>query len=241
MPTDSELRPGVGSAYNYAWRTLWPSFWMLLLVAIISGAIGMIPTPFQSIGDAVWPSLLGEVGRWSPAIIIAAIMGISLSVFVGVAFAVFVEGPVGFGVSFAYLKAARKEKLDIADMFAAFKNYWQAVLASFLVGLIIFVGFILLIVPGIYLACKLAFTPYLVVDRKMGATDAMRESWRMTRGHGWTIFLIGLLAIPIAILGLLCLIIGVVISIMWITLAYASLYHAVESAKGGPATQYLAA
>lgn len=241
MSADSELHPGVGSAYNYAWKTLWPYFWMLLLVAIISGAIGLIPTPFESLGDVMWPALLGGVDRWSPGIVIAAVLGMSLSVVVAVAFGVLVQGPIEFGVAFAYLKAARRDKLDVADMFAAFKNYWQAVLASFLVGLIVSVGIILLVVPGIYLACKLAFTPYLVVDRKMGAIEAMQESWRMTRGHGWTVFLIGLLGVAIVLLGLACLIVGVIISIMWITLAYASLYHSVESAESGAATQYLTA
>ena len=57
----------------------------------------------------------------------------------------------------------------------------------------------------------------------------------MTGGHVWTVFFIGLLAIPIGIAGLICFGVGVIISIMWITLALASLYHAVamsEAASG---------
>jgi len=240
MSADSQLKPGVGSAYNYAWRTLWPYFWKLLLIGIIVWAIGLILAPFQSLGNVMWPPFFENVNIWTPGMIIGVVMGMSIPVLVSIAFGVLVQGPVEYGVSFAYLKAARSDDLDIADMFAAFKNYWQAVLASFLVSLIVSVGIILLIVPGIYLACKLVFTPYLVVDRKMGAIEAMQESWRMTRGHGWTVFLIGLLGIPIVLLGLACLVLGVIISIMWITLAYAALYHAVESTEGGSATQYLA-
>ena len=239
MSAGSELKPGVGSAYNHAWGMLWAHFWMLLLIGIIAWAIGLIVAPFQSFGNVIWPPLLENVNIWTPGIIIGVVMGMSIPIVVSIAFGVLVQGPVEYGMSFAYLKAARRDELDVADMFAAFKNYWQAVLASFLMGLIVTVGFILLIVPGIYLACKLAFTPYLVVDRKMGATDAMRESWQMTRGHGWKVFLIGLLGIPIFILGLFCLILGAVIAVMWITLAYASLYHAVESGEGDLATQYL--
>jgi len=239
MPVEPELKPGVGSAYNYAWNKLWPYFWKLLLIGIIAAAIGIIPSPFQSLGNAVWTPLLGSIQTWTPGIIAGVIIGMSIPILIAIAFGVFIQGPVEYGLSFAYLKAARNENLDIADMFAAFKNYWQAVLASLLVGLIVSAGIMLLVVPGIYLACKLAFTPYLVIDRKMGATDAMGESWRMTKGHGWTVFLIGLLGIPIYLLGLACLFVGVVISIMWITLAYASLYHAVESAEGGEGTKYL--
>ena len=97
-----------------------------------------------------------------------------------------------------------------------------------LVGVIICIGLVLFIIPGIIFACKLAFVPYLVVDRRMAVIEAIKESWRMTNGHAWTVFLMGLLAIPICIAGLICLGVGVIVSIMWIRLAFASLYHAVS-------------
>jgi len=105
--------------------------------------------------------------------------------------------------------------------------------------LIVLGGLILLIVPGIIFACKLAFVPYLVVDRKLGATDAISTSWRLTNGHAMEVFLIGLLAVPIVIAGLICLIVGVIISAMWIEMAMASLYYAVsELPEKNPATFY---
>ncbi len=73
-------------------------------------------------------------------------------------------------------------------MFESVYYYWNAVLASLLVGVIIGFGIVLLIVPGIIFACKLAFTPYLVVDREMPVIDAIQESWRMTTGHAWKVF-----------------------------------------------------
>lgn len=90
-------------------------------------------------------------------------------------------------------------------------------------------------IPGIIFACKLAFTPYLVVDRKMEAIAAIKESWRMTNGHALEVFLIGLLAIPIVIAGLIVFGVGVIISIMWICLALATLYHAVSTTSKAPA------
>ncbi len=76
---------------------------------------------------------------------------------------------------------------------------------------------------------KLAFVPYLVTDRKMDATDAIRESWRMTTGHSTTIFLMGLLTIPLAIAGLILLGVGIVIASMWIGLAFAAIYSTVAA------------
>ena len=202
------LAPGVGSAYTNGWRQLWKYFLELFVIGIIGFIIG-IPT---------------GMGGWAHDAAAAGILG-----FLAFVYGILVDGPVQYGVTFAYLKAARGDKLDIKDMFEAFKNYWNAVLASLLVCVIIFIGLVLLIVPGIIFACKLAFTPYLVVDRKMAVMEAMEASWRMTGGHAWKVFLIGLLSIPICIAGLLCCCVGIIISIMWVSLAFASLYHAVSS------------
>jgi len=203
--------PGVGSSYKNGWRQLWKYFLELFLIAIIAFLIGL-------------PS---GMGGWFGEVVVAG----AVFNFFGLVYSILINGPVQYGVAFAYLKAARGDKLEIKDMFEAFKNYWNAVLASLLVFVIVIIGLILLIVPGIIFACKLAFAPYLVVDRKMEVMEAIRESWRMTGGHAWKVFLIGLLAVPIGIAGLICFGVGIIVAIMWITLAFASLYHAVSMSR----------
>ncbi len=199
------LVPGVSASYRNGWGKLRKYFLELFLISIIAIAIGI-------------PS---GMGGWSGG-------AFTMLGFLGIVYSILICGPVDYGVSFAYLKAARGDKLEIKDMFEAFKNYWNAVLASILVGAIIVIGLVLLIIPGIIFACKLAFTPYLVADRKMEVIEAVKESWRMTDGHVLNVFLIGLLAIPIVIAGLICFGVGVIVAAMWISLALASLYHAVS-------------
>ncbi len=210
---------GVGSSYGNGWRQLWKNFLMLFLIGIISVAIGSISAAFSPIGQRI-----GGAGA-------AAAPVLSL------AYGIFLAGPVGYGVSFAFLKAARNDRLDVTDMFQAFQNYWNAVLAGLLVGVIVGIGIVFLIVPGIILACKLAFTPYLVVDRNMKVIEAIEESWRLTRGHAWRVFGVGLLAIPLAIAGLMCCGVGVILAGMWSKLAFASLYHAVSSSGITPVSE----
>lgn len=205
---EKSLVPGVGPSYKNGWRQLWKNFLELFLIGII-GLVISIPS---------------GMGGWArDAVGTATILGV-----LGFAYSILIVNPVGYGVTFAFLKAARGDKLEIKNMFEAFHNYWNAVLANLLVGIIVFIGFIILIIPGIYLACKLAFTPYLVVDRKMQVIEAVKESWRMTNGHAWKVFLIGLLGIPISIAGLISFGVGIIVSIMWISLAVASLYHSVS-------------
>jgi uncharacterized membrane protein len=85
---------------------------------------------------------------------------------------------------------------------------------------------------GDYFACRLAFVPYLVMDKKLDPIKAVEESWRLTRGYGWRIFGMALLAIPIAILGLVMLVVGIIPAIIWITAAFAGMYHAVMLERG---------
>jgi uncharacterized membrane protein len=203
--------PDVGACYGHGWHQLWKYFLELLLISIIALVIG-IPA---------------GMGGWARDI---AFLGGFLG-FIGFVYTLLVTNPVDYGVSFAFLKAARRDKLEINDMFEAFKNYWNAVLANLLVGVIVVIGLFLLIVPGIIFYCKLIFTRYLVVDRKMGVIEAIQESWSMTRGHTGEIFLIALIAIPLYIAGLICFVVGVIVAIMWVKLAFASLYYSVSSSR----------
>ena len=98
-----------------------------------------------------------------------------------------------------------------------------------LVAVIVGFGFMLLVIPGIVFACKLSFVPYLIVDRKMDAVTAIKTSWRMTHGHVWKIFGMGILAFFVSLLGLILVGVGLILSIMWIRLSFASFYHAVAA------------
>jgi hypothetical protein len=219
------FRPGVFTSYGNGWRQLWKFFLPLFLIGIIYFVIQAavsVPTFVTdfSMGDADLLVFTAFATMWAV---------------ITVVFSIFISNPLGYGQNFAYLKASRGDNVEIGDLFAAFKNYWNAVGASILVGIIVGIGFLVLIVPGIYLACKLAFVPYLIVDKKSTVGKAIGESWRMaSHGIAWKVFLMGLLAIPIVIAGLICLLVGVIISFMWISTAFASLYHAVDTAEKAP-------
>lgn len=133
-----------------------------------------------------------------------------------------------------YLKVARGEQIQVEDLFAGFKNYGNVLLASLLTTIITMAGFIMLIVPGIIFACKLSFVPFLVIEGKADAADAVAQSWIMTRGYTLKIFLMVLLAIPIIIGGIICLCVGVIPAFIWVSIASSSMYYAVSTIKPAP-------
>lgn len=66
-----------------------------------------------------------------------------------------------------------------------FRRFGSVLLVSFLAGLIILVGLILLIIPGVIFAVFLAVAiPALVIENKRG-TDALSRSWNLVKGSFW--------------------------------------------------------
>lgn len=57
-------------------------------------------------------------------------------------------------------------------------------------GLAFGLGFILLLLPGLYLFGRLALSSPIVADREVtNPIQAIRDSWALTEGNGWRIFL----------------------------------------------------
>jgi hypothetical protein len=219
-----KLIPGAGAAYGHGWRQMWKYFLELLLITIVSFLLS-IPTlglyeekTERVIGDFVAIDLIFIEFQGPVAYIIFAL-----------AFLILFEWPLEYGMSYGFLRSARGESLQVKDIFHVFKNYSNAVFGNLLVAVIVGVGFMLLIIPGIVFACKLPFVSYLIVDKKMDAVTAVKTSWHMTHGHAWQVFLIGILAFFVALLGLILFGVGLILSIMWIRLAFASLYYAVSA------------
>ena len=122
------------------------------------------------------------------------------------------------------LKFVDGKKPEYKDLYYITKLF-NFMLASLIRGLIVVVGFILLIIPGIIFSIKLQFTEYLIVDKKMDAVDAIKASWEMTKGVKWNLFLLGLLLGLINILGFLCLVIGLIITVPLAMIAEAYVYR----------------
>lgn len=61
-------------------------------------------------------------------------------------------------------------------------------LVSLLSGLIIGFGFLLLIVPGLYLIGRLVSAAPLLIAQGQGPIAAIRGSFRLSKGRGWVVF-----------------------------------------------------
>lgn len=134
--------------------------------------------------------------------------------FLGWLSGILLGGVFNGGLYYFYIKKARGENADIGDAFSGFTlALGPLVLTGLVVCLMTLAGFILLILPGIYLAVAYAFAYMLVIDRKMEFWAAMEVSRRVITAQWWRMFALMIIGGIIAALGVLGFIIGVFITV----------------------------
>ena len=200
----------VSGVFGHSWEILKRKFPELLLIVLVQILFSM---PF-GFGSMFFP------GHY---------MGSFTNGMFSFVYGILVMMPVSYGSSWVFLKAVRGEPFRVGDIFFAYQQFGNILLANLLVFLIVGAGFIMLIVPGIIFACKLSFVPYLVMDEKMEAVEAVRKSWNMTKGHAGTIFLMGVTSFFVALGGLICFFVGIFPAGIWISLAFAAIYMVVSA------------
>jgi len=189
------------SALRYGWETFKRRPWFFagatLVILLISALIDTLTSGIDAAftGSTEEPSIVG--------LIVNIGLGTLLSM----------------GATALYLVAHDSpEAADLALLWHP-QPFWKYLGMSILVALVIGVGLILLIVPGIIFALMFMFSPFIVIERELGPIDAMSESSRITRGHKWPLLGLLVLLILINVLGLLALVVGLLVTIPVSTLA----------------------
>ena len=105
-----------------------------------------------------------------------------------------------------FLKTSRNEESSVNDLWSKFNLFLPCAAVTILIGLIVGLGYILLIVPGIILSLAYAMTYYVILDNEnISIIEAMKTSRQMMKGHKSQLFLLYLSFIGWAILGIFTL------------------------------------
>lgn len=103
------------------------------------------------------------------------------------------------------------------------------IVAGIIVGFIVLGGLLLFVIPGIYLAVRLMFYTYYIVDKDAGIMDSIQRSWKLTQGGVINLFLLGVLFVIINFIGALFFGIGLAVTLPLTFLATAILYRRFQS------------
>ena len=237
------LVPTYGNSFGTGFQVMLDNFLRLLLVTFV---LVILTAPFSGMnwkfnlddlpkGAHEWHNLFGNDFERFFTLGALGMLGVFLGLLL-LAYTFLAAPVVEYGGDMIFVQAVRKIKPDFEMLIKGFwQNYLYIILANLLVTALIVLGFFALLVPGIIIACRLVFVSYIVMDKKLDPIEAVELSWKLTRGHGWTIFFMGFTSFFIFIFGLMLMFIGIFPAIMWISSSFASLYQSVLLEKEKPA------
>ena len=201
---DFEPEPGsiepleVGACVKRAFELTKKNFGQLVLAMITVLAVYFVVVLVLSAIDAAM--------GWKPPIESARNQG---SVFNQLAMQV-VSIFISLGVTRFALNLVSGRPFGIAQIFGEGDKLLRGIGVSILLGLMVVVGLIFLIVPGIWLGLKYGQAMNALVDRNCGVIDAFKYSAKITEGHKAKLMLLGFAAMGIILAGLIALVVGLV-------------------------------
>jgi predicted Ser/Thr protein kinase len=194
----------IGSCLRRGWALVKSNFWPLIGV---SALIGLLIAIAHSAGTAI----TAEHGKVNGG---GGILGL------------LVDGPLVGGLYLYYLKKIRGEVVTIETAFAGFSNrFLHLFLGSFVSFVLIGLGFLCLILPGIYLLIAWWFTLPLIMDKRLDFWSAMELSRKTITQHWWKFFGFGIVLLLLKVAGLMVFCLGFFIAC---PIAMASLMYAYE-------------
>jgi len=175
----------------------------------------------------------------SGLLVFVIVVGINFVPILGWIASFFVGPALVAGLYLILLKRLRGQDAAIGDVFAPFNDsVLNLAMAGILCGVLVSIGMMFLILPGIYLAVSYIFTFPLIADKKLEFWAAMELSRRVVTKHWFSALGLIIVAGLVAALGVLALVIGLLVTA---PIAGASLAVAYEELFGDQKTEVVSA
>ena len=188
-------------AILFGWNTLKKNFrfflGMLAIVVVVNVLVGLVISSFSEEAPKVLVMVVS---------VISWVLDLLISI----------------GVIKITLKFCDQEPATYRDLFSAYRLLLNYLVGSIVYGIIVAIGFVFLIIPGIYLAVKYQFYDYLIVDKGIGPIEAIKRSGVLTEGVKRNLVLFWLALVGINILGMIALGVGLIatVPVSWLANAY---------------------
>lgn len=206
----------ISEAVKYGWEKMKANLWFFVIAFIIALVIQMIPNMFRPAGTPIYDQYGYQANVSAPTS--------PLFILVTIIFAL-IKMVVDMGFLKAALNINDNQKPELIELYKNYPLLLKYLAGSILFGLIVVVGFMLLIIPGIIFAVKLQYYSFLIVDKGMGPIAALKRSWEMTSGVGMRLFLFGVVLGLINVAGALALLIGLFVTVPTTLIASSFVYR----------------
>lgn len=195
----------ISESFRFGWNAFKKDAWVYIgatLVALIASVV--VNKITKELGDGLIGLIVTVAGMLVTWWLFLGLTRMTLNSYAGL--------PVKFDMVF-------KESWNVL---------WRYALAAIVSLIIVGIGLILLIVPGIIAQIMLSLTIFLVLEKGMKPIDALKESRRMTKGKRWDLFLFLLVLVFINIVGAIPAGLGLLVTLPISLLAFTHVYKAID-------------
>jgi uncharacterized membrane protein len=161
----------------------------------------MVSMDTSKVFEDAWKLFVKDIGP----LILGALIALVLSVVsLGI-----MAGPLWGGL---YRMVSRRvrygQAAEIGDVLSALDRFWTLFAAALVLSILIGLGLLLLIVPGLLLAAIWLYVPLFIVDRDMGLGEAMSASRQRVSANG-----LGLHVVVVLLIVVISALVGAVVGI----------------------------
>ncbi|KQW46916.1 hypothetical protein ASC77_17100 [Nocardioides sp. Root1257] len=136
---------------------------------------------------------------------------------------------IGAGIVRAALDITEGKELDPKTILTPTKLP-EVIVASLLIGVATFVGFILCVIPGLLIMFFTSYTLYFLMDKQeLGAIDAIRASFEFTKNNAGNVILWFLLSVVAWLVGACLCGIGLIVAVPVILIGTAYTYKTLNN------------
>lgn len=123
------------------------------------------------------------------------------------------------------LKLADGQNIHFGDLFSKLRFFFHVLIADALYILVVAIGLICFIIPGILFALRFGLYDLYIVDQGCGPIEALQKSWKTVKGYTWKWLGFAILTLLILFLGLLCFLVGLLFAWPTTVIARALLFR----------------
>ena len=109
--------------------------------------------------------------------------------------------------------AIKRQPFSIPDLNDEKRTLLNHFFATILYSAIVLIGTLFFIIPGIYLAVRLQFYTYAIIEIGQGAIESIRYSWHLTRNASTELLILTAYALLVLCVGLILFILGIFVAI----------------------------
>ena len=197
-----------GDAFLFGWETFKGNIWLLVEIGVIVLAVDLL--------------LSGFIASFTDEVPVALRTGVTIVYWI-------VSSLIEVGLVKISLDFCDGRRPSPRELFSGTSFLLRYILSTLIYVIMVTLGLIFLVVPGIYLAIRYQFYSYLIVDKDLDVMGSLKKSAEITKGASLNLALFGLMMIGINLLGVLALGVGLLVTLPVTWLASAFVYRKLES------------